>query len=50
MHMAIFLLYQTFYIEFTIPRHGVYLLYVNSIRLQIKSLGEGMAVSTAALQ
>ena len=41
--MTIFLLYPTFYIEFTIPRHDVYLLYVNSIRLQIKSLGKGMA-------
>ena len=37
------LLYPTFYIEFTIPRHDVYLLYVNSIRLQIKLLGKGMA-------
>ena len=43
--MAIFLLYTTLYIEFTIPRHDVCLklLYVNSIRLQIKSLGKGMA-------
>ena len=43
--MTIFLLYMypTFYIEFTIPHHDVYLLYVNSIRLQIKSLGKGMA-------
>ena len=42
-HMTIFLLYPTFYIEFTIPCHDVYLLHVNSIRVQIKSLGEGMA-------
>ena len=41
--MAIALLYPTFYIEFTSPRHGAYLLYANSTRLQIKSLGEGMA-------
>ena len=36
--------YPTFYIDFTIPRHGVCFLYANSSRLQIKSLGEGMAV------
>ena len=45
--MTIFLLYPTFYIEFTIPCHDVYLLYVYSIRLQIKSLGEGMAAVVA---
>ena len=43
MAMATFLLYPTFYIEFTIARHDMYLLYVKSIRLQIKSLGKGMA-------
>ena len=41
--MTSFLLYPKFYIDFTIPRHDVYLLYVNSIRLQIKSLGKGIA-------
>ena len=41
--MAIFLLYPTFHIEFTIPRHDVYtytyLLYVNSIQITWQGYG-----------